>query len=320
MARRPRQDHPGAWHHVSHRSARRDGLFEEAATRADFLALLGEAAARFGLEVHGYALLPDRYELLLRTPLANLSRAMRHLNGVFTQQINRARGARGAVFRGRFASRCLPDEGHLVPTLVAIHRLPLDARGRGGLTSHEAYLGRGSRPPWLRTETLLERLGGAARLDLYLAAEEEEAATWPAPRAAPEADAAPAAPATLTAAAAEARALAIADVSAVQARRAVRGRGGNPARRFVVWALSEATDLTQRGIGEHLGMSSNQVAKILARLRDGSIDARVMGWIDAWRDADAHAGARRLSGVSSAPPRSTVGGGCEATRASSMTK
>ena len=40
--------------------------------------------------------------LLVQTPQGNLSRYMRHLNGVYTQRYNRAHGCDGQLFRGRY--------------------------------------------------------------------------------------------------------------------------------------------------------------------------------------------------------------------------
>lgn len=39
------------------------------------------------IELHAYCLMRNHYHLLIRTPLGNLSRAMRHINGVYTQVV-----------------------------------------------------------------------------------------------------------------------------------------------------------------------------------------------------------------------------------------
>jgi hypothetical protein len=48
--------------------------------------------------------------LLVETPDGNLSKGMRHLNGVYTQRFNRALGRVGHVFQGRFKA-ILVDKG-----------------------------------------------------------------------------------------------------------------------------------------------------------------------------------------------------------------
>lgn len=54
-----------------------------------FLNTLSEARERFCLEVHAHCLIGNHYNLLVKTPEGNLRRAMRHINGVYTQRYNR---------------------------------------------------------------------------------------------------------------------------------------------------------------------------------------------------------------------------------------
>jgi hypothetical protein len=44
----------------------------------------------------------NHYHLLIHTPEGNLQRAMRHLNGVYTQRYNRLEDTDGPLFRGRY--------------------------------------------------------------------------------------------------------------------------------------------------------------------------------------------------------------------------
>jgi hypothetical protein len=51
IARKPRLDYPGCWHHLMHRGARREPIFREDSHRRLFLRYLSEACERTGLEV-----------------------------------------------------------------------------------------------------------------------------------------------------------------------------------------------------------------------------------------------------------------------------
>jgi len=53
------------------------------------------------MKVHAYCLMGNHYHLLIKTPLSNLSRCMRHVNGVYTQRYNRLKNTDGPLFRGR---------------------------------------------------------------------------------------------------------------------------------------------------------------------------------------------------------------------------
>ncbi len=92
----------GAVYHVSARSEAGEPVFTDDADRASLLAVLGQAMQRFDAQVLAYCLMPDHYHLVLFTRQANLSRLMRHLNGVYTQGYNRRHGTSGHLFQGRF--------------------------------------------------------------------------------------------------------------------------------------------------------------------------------------------------------------------------
>ncbi|MFC1749165.1 transposase [Pseudomonadota bacterium] len=49
--------------------------------------------------IHAYYLMGNHYHLLVETPNANLSRVIRHINGVYTQRYNRLKNTDGPLFR-----------------------------------------------------------------------------------------------------------------------------------------------------------------------------------------------------------------------------
>ena len=107
MARQLRLDFAGARHHCMNRGARKQRIFFHSGDRAYFLALLAELPDRFGVEIHGYALMPNHYHLMVRTPLGNLSQAMRWLQQVWTQRVTRVHGWDGALFRASRTRMCI---------------------------------------------------------------------------------------------------------------------------------------------------------------------------------------------------------------------
>ena len=104
MARFSRLDLAGGWYHVANRGAGRQRIFRNDDHRQLFVDLLGELEQQFQVEVHAYCLMSNRYDLVLYCHAPNLSRAMRHLGGVYTQRYNRLAGRDGPLFRGRFRS------------------------------------------------------------------------------------------------------------------------------------------------------------------------------------------------------------------------
>ncbi|MCU0661371.1 MAG: transposase, partial [Myxococcota bacterium] len=66
MARTPRDDFSGAWHHVMHRASKRKAIFRSDADYLLFLDVLADTVEAYQLEVHAYALMPNHYHLLVR--------------------------------------------------------------------------------------------------------------------------------------------------------------------------------------------------------------------------------------------------------------
>ncbi len=62
-----------------------------------FFDTLAEAYQRVHCIIHAYCL-RNHYHVLLEAPDANLSRTMRHINGVYTQRHNRLKHTDGPLF------------------------------------------------------------------------------------------------------------------------------------------------------------------------------------------------------------------------------
>jgi REP element-mobilizing transposase RayT len=99
MARPLRIEFPGAVYHVTSRGDRGEPIFVDDEDRASLLAVVEQTMARFDAQVLAYCLMGNHYHFVLHTRQANLSRLMRHLNGVTTQGYNRWQ-ANGPPLRG----------------------------------------------------------------------------------------------------------------------------------------------------------------------------------------------------------------------------
>ena len=113
MARPLRIEYPGAFYHVINRGQSRRDIFLEDKGRQTFLDLLAEIARLWKIEIHAYCLMSNHYHLLESTPAAGLSRAMRHLGGIYTQNSTGCITAMGRCFG---AATSDPDGGALHPS------------------------------------------------------------------------------------------------------------------------------------------------------------------------------------------------------------
>ena len=105
MSRPLRVEYPGAVYHITSRGNERKSIFKSDGDRQLFLNILYQINCRFHWLCHSYALMDNHYHLLIETPEPNLSRGMRQLNGVFTQDFNRIHQRVGHLFqRGKIGS------------------------------------------------------------------------------------------------------------------------------------------------------------------------------------------------------------------------
>ena len=127
MSRPLRIEYPGAWYHVMNRGRRNVDIFSDRVDFESFVTLLHKCVELWGVKVSAYCLMSTHYHLLIQTPLGNLSRAMRHLNGVYTQYYNRRHGCDGSLFRGRYKAIVVEEDSYLLELVRYIHLNPLRA-------------------------------------------------------------------------------------------------------------------------------------------------------------------------------------------------
>lgn len=149
---------------MMNRGLGRRNIFRSDEDRDFFLWLLGETSEIYKIEVHAYSLLDNHYHLLVHLPQVGLSRAMRHLNGVFTQKVNKRWKSDGPIFRGRYKAVLVDSEEYLLELARYIHLNPVEAGvcskpQAHPWTSHIAYLKKSVRPSWLVTKEVLGHFG-----------------------------------------------------------------------------------------------------------------------------------------------------------------
>lgn len=113
MARRPRLQIKGAIYHVMSRGNRKSRIYDDAIDHQRFLDIVAVASERYEIRVLADVEMDNHYHLVLDTPRGTLSPAMRYINGVYTQHVNRRHGRTGHVFEGRFVSRLIGDDLYL---------------------------------------------------------------------------------------------------------------------------------------------------------------------------------------------------------------
>ena len=154
MARPLRIEFADAVYHVTARGNRQEPIFVDDADRRLFLDLLDQAFERFDASALAYCLMGNHYHLVLRTRQPNLSALMRHVNGIFTQRMNRRHGKVGHLFQGRFKAILVDRDAYLLEVCRYVDLNPV----RAGLvasardwpwSSYLALTGASPAPHWL---------------------------------------------------------------------------------------------------------------------------------------------------------------------------
>lgn len=165
MSRPLRIEFPGAVYHVTCRGDRREPIYRDDADRREHLAVLGQAMTRFNASVVAYCLMGNHFHMVLHTHDANLSRLMRHVNGVYTQRFNRRHGVAGHLFQGRFKAILVDREAYLVTLCRYVERNPVSTGlvldpATWAWSSCRAHLGLDPAPQWLDVKALQAHLLG----------------------------------------------------------------------------------------------------------------------------------------------------------------
>jgi putative transposase len=187
MSRPLRIAYPNAWYHVMNRGRRAEKIFLDNLDYKAFVELLQETSEDWNVRIAAYCLMPNHYHMLIQTPDANISRAMRHVNGVYTQRFNSRHHHDGQLFRGRYKSILVNGDSYLLQLVRYIHRNPIKA----GLvensdfyawSSHKAYVSIAKKWDWLHKGFILGILTSDKSKQMrayrrFMAADEDEKIT-----------------------------------------------------------------------------------------------------------------------------------------------
>lgn len=163
MARPLRIEYPDAVYHVSNYGLDKQRVFPSAKYFDAFIEGLGETCARLNVEVHAFCLLRDQYHLVIKTPEGNLSRFMRQVDGLYTQNYQRLKGSDGSLFRGRYKAVLVQAEEYLLPLSRYLHsKVKASERNTYKYSSYSLFTKKAKPPVWFNRDETLKQLRVAA--------------------------------------------------------------------------------------------------------------------------------------------------------------
>ena len=124
----PRVIVPGEPHHVTQRGNNRQAVFLVDDDYRAYLAILGEQAERYGLNVRPYCLMGNHVHLVaVPSMVDSLSKGVGRTNLRYALRLNRLHGRSGHLWQDRFWS-CPLDNEHYWSAVTYVERNPVRAK------------------------------------------------------------------------------------------------------------------------------------------------------------------------------------------------
>ena len=164
MPRAKRIHYEDAIYHVTSRGNERRKIVLDDADRWMFLKVLAETVEHHGVVCHAWVLMDNHYHLLLETPSANLSPAMKHLNAIYTQKFNKKHHRVGHLFQGRYKAIVVEKDSYLKELCRYLVLNPVRTRmvkhpKEWKWSSYRGTVGLEKADSWLETDWILGQFG-----------------------------------------------------------------------------------------------------------------------------------------------------------------
>jgi putative transposase len=169
VARPLRLEYDGALYHVTSRGNEKRPIFRDEIDRDIFLDILNTVNRRYNWICHAYCLMNNHYHIIIETPDGNLSKAMRQLNGVYTQAFNKSHHRVGHIFQGRYKAILIQKDSHLLEVCRYVVLNPVRAKAvkspeEWRWSSYRAAAGLGKSHSCLTTDWVLRQFGSKTGL------------------------------------------------------------------------------------------------------------------------------------------------------------
>jgi len=129
MPRGPRIQVAGVCYHVTHRGNNRERIFHCPMDYRLYLELLAKYKAKYKIKIFHYSLMPNHVHFCLQPTLDNtLSRFMHGVALTYTRKYNVTYDHVGHVWQGRFFSRTIESDAHLIQCGEYIEANPVRAK------------------------------------------------------------------------------------------------------------------------------------------------------------------------------------------------
>ncbi len=129
MARLPRFVLPGQPQHVIQRGNNRQNIFANEEDYQFYLDKLGDAATRFGCDIHAYVLMTNHVHLLVTPHEENsIGKMMQSIGRYYVAYFNHRNKRTGTLWEGRYKASLIDSEHYLLTCMRYIELNPVRAK------------------------------------------------------------------------------------------------------------------------------------------------------------------------------------------------
>ena len=128
MARPLRINFENAVYHIIARGNRKEDIFYSDEDKRLFQEKMNKTFQKYSLVCYAYCLMDNHYHLFLKTPNANLSKAMHYLNASYANYFSAKYHLYGSLFQGRYKSILVDQDQYALVLSAYIHLNPYRAQ------------------------------------------------------------------------------------------------------------------------------------------------------------------------------------------------
>jgi len=124
MALQKRIEYPGALYHVMTHGNGFQWIYKTEQNLIDFTSVLKDVIEKYHFLIHCFVIMKNHYHIMIETPEANLSEGMKKLNRDFARISNWELGRKGSLFKQRYKSILIEKENYYLNVLRCIYQNP----------------------------------------------------------------------------------------------------------------------------------------------------------------------------------------------------
>ena len=123
MPRNSRRDFPGLFHHIMSQGINKEYIFDNDKLKKMYIDLIKEKSEKNNVKIMAYCIMDNHVHMLINVDkIEEMCKFMQQINTAYAKFYNKQFDRVGYVFRNRYLSKAILDEGQLKRCIVHTHK------------------------------------------------------------------------------------------------------------------------------------------------------------------------------------------------------